>query len=138
MAQHVAIPKTAGKVAFTWSEPDVSLLEDRRGELPTFPIDVFPPNMAKWLVRAARGAGTDIDHVALPLIGASSALIGKARRIQATPSWIEPMALWACIIGESGSRKTPGLRTVTRTMDRIEKDNRPSAYQRGPEASGTR
>jgi hypothetical protein len=35
------------------------------------------------------------------------------------------MALWACIIGESGSRKTPGLRTVTRTMDRIEKDNRP-------------
>jgi hypothetical protein len=26
-----------------WAEPDESLLEDRRGELPEFPIEVFPP-----------------------------------------------------------------------------------------------
>ena len=39
----------------SWAEPDASLLEDRRGELPEFPIEVLPPGLSNWLLRASRG-----------------------------------------------------------------------------------
>jgi len=113
-------------VAFpSWVTPDESLLEDRRGELPEFPCDVFPLPLSSWLLRAARGAGVRIDHIAIPMLGVTSSLIGKARRIQASSSWIEPTTLWAYIVGQSGDRKTPGLRVILRALDRIEEENSP-------------
>jgi hypothetical protein len=111
--------------SFTWEAPDDSLLEDRRGVLPPFPCDVFPSGLSDWLSRASRGAGTLPDHVAVPMLGATSSLIGKARRVQASTSWVEPMTLWVCVVGQSGDRKTPGLRVVTRALDRIEAENAP-------------
>jgi hypothetical protein len=111
--------------SFSWEAPDDSLLEDRRGTLPAFPQDVFPPGLSDWLARASRGAGTPIDSVAVPLLGVASSLIGKARRVQASSSWIEPLTLWTCVIGASGDRKTPGLRVLTRALDKIEEENQP-------------
>ena len=111
---------------FTWEAPDESLLENRRGTLPEFPSDVFPPGLSDWLSRASHGAGCLTDHVAVPMLGVTSSLIGKARRVQATSSWVEPLTLWTCVVGESGSRKTPGLRAVTRALDQIEAENAPS------------
>jgi Protein of unknown function (DUF3987) len=119
-------PRKSNAVPFTWEAPDDSLLEDRRGTLPAFPQDVFPPGLSDWLSRASRGAGTLLDHVAVPMLGVTSSLIGKARRVQASSSWIEPMTLWTCVVGASGDRKTPGLRVVTRALDRIEEENAPA------------
>ena len=110
----------------SWVTPDESLLEDRRGELPEFPCDVFPPSLSSWLLRATRGAGVRIDHIAVPMLGVASSLIGKARRVQASTSWIEPTTIWACIVGQSGDRKTPGLRVILRALDRIEAENSPA------------
>ena len=109
----------------SWVTPDESLLEDRRGELPEFPCDVFPLPLSSWLLRATRGAGVRIDHIAVPMLGVASSLIGKARRVQASSSWIEPTTIWACIVGQSGDRKTPGLRVILRALDRIEEENSP-------------
>ncbi len=110
----------------SWDAPDESLIEDRRGELPAFPIDALPTAVAAWLQRASRGAGTLLDHVAVPMIGATSSLIGKARMIRASTSWSEPTTLWTCVVAQSGDRKTPGLRTVTRALDEIERENAPT------------
>jgi hypothetical protein len=122
-----SITKSPGEGnGFSWEEPDTSLLEDRRGVLPSFPVDVFPPDLSEWLARASRGAGTLPDHIAVPKLGVASSLIGKARRVQASPSWVEPLTLWTCVVGESGSRKTPGSRVVTRALDRIEEENTPT------------
>jgi hypothetical protein len=125
MDQIATFQPTGKGAPFTWEEPDESLLEDRRGVLPAFPSGVFPPGLSMWLERASRGAGTLVDHVALPMLGVTSSLIGKVRCIRAISSWVEPMTLWTALIGESGSRKTPGLRAVTRTVDQIEAENKP-------------
>src|SRR6516164_9760942 len=109
----------------SWAEPDESLLEDRRGELPEFPIEALPPGLSHWLLRASRGAGVRSDHIAVPLLGVTSSLIGMARRVQATPAWLEPMTLWTCVVAQSGERKTPGLKVLIRGLDRIEKENSP-------------
>src|SRR3954471_1062113 len=73
-----------------WQEPDWSILDDRRGELPVFPIETLPASCRDWLTRAARGAGVTIDHVAVPFLGIASGLVGGARRIKPSRSWSEP------------------------------------------------
>jgi hypothetical protein len=107
----------------SWDEPDISILDDRRGELPGFPTDIFTPAWQEWLRRAAHGAGVRPEHVAVPLLGVASSLIGTARRVRASRSWSEPMTLWACVVADSGDRKTPGLNVTVRALDLIEKNN---------------
>jgi hypothetical protein len=113
----------AASFSHNWDEPDVSILDDRRGVLPEFPDDIFAPTWREWLKRASHGAGVRAEHVAIPLLGVASSLIGTSRRVRASRSWSEPMTLWAAIVGHSGDRKTPGLRVVTRALDLIEAAN---------------
>ncbi|WP_161850224.1 DUF3987 domain-containing protein [Bradyrhizobium sp. CCBAU 051011] len=104
-----------------WNDPDMSILDDRRGELPDLPIDVFPRSMHRWMREAASGAGVTVGHIALPLIGIASGLIGVARRVQATRSWQQPMTCWTCLVGLSGSGKTPSLDVVKRSLSVVER-----------------
>ena len=55
-----------------WSDPDASILDDRRGELPVFPLDVLPPSWREWATSAADGAGVTVDHVLVPLLAVVS------------------------------------------------------------------
>jgi len=112
-----------------WGEPDWSILDDRRGELPDFPTEIFPPPLQDWLHRAARGAGVMPEHVAVPLLGVASSLIGTARRIRPSRSWSEPATLWTTVVAFSGDRKTPGLNVTLRALDLIEKNNRIAVQQ---------
>jgi hypothetical protein len=109
------------RAADPWNDPDLTLLEDRRGDLPSFPVDVLPPAWQPWLERAARGAGVMPDHVALPLLAVVAGLIGAARRVRASRSWSQPICLWTSVIGFSGTGKTPGLDVVRRVLSRIER-----------------
>ena len=106
-----------------WDDPDWTLLDDRRGELPEFPVDVFIPAWRDLLLRASHGAGVRPEHVAVPFIGVASAIIGTSRRVYASRSWSEPMTLWTCLVAASGDRKTSGLNVTVRALDLIEKNN---------------
>ncbi len=77
--------------------------------------------MHRWMRDAANGAGVTIGHIALPLIGIASGLIGVARRVQATRSWQQPMTCWTCLVGLSGSGKTPSLDVIKRALSAVEK-----------------
>jgi hypothetical protein len=59
-------------------------------------------------LRAAEAAACPPDYVAVPLLATASALVGDARRAQATPGWAEPPHLWLGAIGDSGTGKSPG------------------------------
>jgi hypothetical protein len=105
-----------------WDDPDMSILDDRRGDLPSFPTDIFAPPIREWLERAAHGAGVFPDHVAVPMLGVVASLIGTARRVRASRSWSEPITLWTALVAASGDRKTPGLNVTRRALDLIETD----------------
>ena len=108
----------------SWDYPDLSLLDDRRGELPAFPLDGFSYSWQKWATSAAHGAGTTVDHVLTPLLSISSSLIGTARRLRASRSWSEPFTSWTAIVGYSGTGKTPGLAVSERALARIESNRK--------------
>ena len=84
-------------VTGTWDEPDWALFDDRRGDLPDFPVEALPTSLHGWLLRAARGAGVTPGHVAVPLLGITSSLIGTARRVRACRSWSEPLTMWVAL-----------------------------------------
>jgi uncharacterized protein DUF3987 len=104
----------------SWDDPDMSILDDRRGDLPDFPLNVLSPSWQEWATNAAHGAGSAIDHVMVPLLAVASSLVGAARRVQASKSWSEPLTCWTAIVGASGSSKTPGLDVSKRALAKIE------------------
>jgi hypothetical protein len=110
------------KSPHTWDDPDTSIFDDRRGELPNFPLDVLSPSWQTWATNAAHGAGCAVDHVMIPLFAVASSLIGTARRVRAAKSWSEPLTCWTAIVGPSGSSKTPGLDVTKRALAKIEGD----------------
>jgi hypothetical protein len=105
----------------SWDDPDMSLLEDRRGDLPDFPLTHLSKDLQGWVKDAANGKACTVDHVAVPLLGVASSLIGVSRRAQASPSWVQPMTLWVAIVGASGTGKTPGLDASRDALAEIEK-----------------
>jgi hypothetical protein len=127
-------PKQQEQPAHDWSEPDFSLLDSRRGELPSFPANAMPG--AECIARAAHGAGVSFDHVAVPLLAIASGVIGTTRRVRASRSWTEPAALWAAIVGLSGSGKTPGMNVSKRALVEVERKRRTAIDEkrRGHEA----
>jgi hypothetical protein len=109
--------------AHSWDDPDWSILDDRRGELPEFPLGCLTGRWQAWIEGAAHGAGVTPGHIAVPLLGVASSLIGMARCVRASCSWSEPLTLWTCLVAPSGDRKTPALRVTLRALDLIEADN---------------
>jgi hypothetical protein len=109
---------------YGWDDPDLSILDDRRGDLPDFPIDTLSVPWQVWVKRAAHGAGVTAAHVAVPLLGIASSLIGTARLVMASRSWAQPMTNWAAIVGYSGTGKTPGIDATKRALSQIERDRK--------------
>src|SRR5215831_21073299 len=123
-AAHAYNPHSASEPLHSWDAPDWSILDDRRGELPDFPLECLGEPLRAWVERAARGAGVTVAHVAVPALGIASSLVGMSRRVKATNSWFEPMTCWTAIVGASGTGKTPGIDAVKRALAQIERNNR--------------
>lgn len=132
-----AISAIPASVEEAWEEPDWSILDGERGDLPSFPIHAFSPEWQDWLKRSAHGAGVEPDYVALPLLGVASSLIGTARRIAASRAWSQPCTLWIALVARSGAGKTPGLDTARRPLRYIDQQRRPeiAAMRRAHEAT---
>src|SRR5262249_7215003 len=88
------------------------------------PMVALPQSMHFWLLNAARGAGVTPAHVAVPLLGIVSSLIGAARKIRASTSWSEPLSLWMAVVGFSGTGKTPGLNVTRRVLSLIDRERK--------------
>jgi hypothetical protein len=110
--------------AHDWDDPDWSILDDRRGSLPEFPLDALSESIRIWVKRAALGAGVTNAHVVVPAVGIVSSLIGTARRIKATKSWLQCATCWTAVVGFSGTGKTPAIDTIKRPLTQIERDRK--------------
>ena len=117
-----AKPKGNGAGSDGWGEPDMGVLRLRRRPPPSLPLEVFGETWKQWLLDAAVAAACPVDYVVAPLLASVSTLIGNARWAQAWPGWSEPPHLWAVVVGDSGTGKSPGadclMRDVLPTIER--------------------
>jgi hypothetical protein len=83
-----------------------------------FPTDCLPEPLCSFVAQAAEAVGCDAAFVALPLLAAAGSAIGNMRRIELKRNWTEPPILWTCIVGDSGTLKSPALELALNPLRR--------------------
>lgn len=102
-----------------WGEPDMSVLNPRP-KPPEFPTYLFGPFWSKWLTEQAQGKSTPVDYVAGTLLVTASTAIGNSRRVSPWKDWNEPVHLWAALVGNPSSGKSPAMDPVMDMIRQIE------------------
>ena len=85
-----------------------------------FPTHALPPSLGRFVTAGARSIGCDEAYLALPVLAVCGAAIGNSRRLRAKDGWLAPAVIWAAVLGESGSAKSPAMRLAlqpARTRD---------------------
>lgn len=77
-----------------------------------FPSEVLPEPARSFVQASARAIGCDESFVALPLLAALASAIGNTRRIELKNGWAEPAIVWAAVVGDSGTLKTPAFKAA--------------------------
>ncbi len=74
-----------------------------------FPNHLLPFPVAEFIEQSAAALSCDMSYVALPLLSVLASTIGTTRRICLRPGWCEPAVIWTCVVGESGTLKSPAI-----------------------------
>lgn len=114
----------SAEVIKIWSAPDMSVLSGGRRVPVPMPSELFGP---AWplLQAIAEGTATPVDYPAIGYITACASLIGGKRKVKPYQSsnWAEPCIIWAGVVGDPSSRKSPALDSVTERLRNIERDH---------------
>jgi len=96
-----------------WPEFDSSLLEEDRGAVPVFPLDLVPQPWRDWVTDTARSAGVPVDYVAQAVLGALGGVCGAGVAVRITQAWFEPLVLWQALVGpRSGPSYGDGMELI--------------------------
>lgn len=87
--------------------PDPLASGDRSEGYCPFPVDLLPDPLRSLVEVGSESMVCDPAYVALPLLVSVAAAIGTTRAIELKRSWRESPILWAMIVGDSGTLKTP-------------------------------
>lgn len=110
-----------------WPDADARLLRADRPEPPTLPLDdVFSPQWAAWMRKAAESKGAPPDYIMAALLSVCGSLIGNTRWPSPWQGWAEPPVLWATIIGNPSAGKSPAIDAVLVPLKRAERTMRES------------
>ncbi len=90
--------------------------DDANADYEPFPTDILPEVMRDYISVGAASIGCDHSYIALPLFCALASAIGNSRVIRLKQGWEEPCVIWAAIVGESGTLKSPALDYALRPM----------------------
>ncbi len=83
-----------------------------------FPTKELPEALRSFVERGAKAIGCDPASLALPALCVCAGILGGSRRLQAKSSWHAPPILWGCVLGESGTIKSPAMRLALAPLRR--------------------
>jgi hypothetical protein len=112
------------RTAGGWSELDLSILEEKRGPVPPFPLDVLPQPWRDWVSDMASSAGAPADYIVQSLLAALAGICGAGVSVRVTPAWSEPMVLWQAVVGEPSTGKSAALAPMRRLLGAVEEERR--------------
>ncbi len=81
-----------------------------------FPVDALPQPVRGFVAAGAKAIGCDPSYIALPILTVLAAAGGNTRRIELKRGWTAPLIIWAAIVGESGTAKTPAFKLAMRAI----------------------
>jgi hypothetical protein len=72
-----------------------------------FPTEHLPDAIRAFADTVAAAMRCDPSYAALPALAVCAGMIGATRTMRLKRSWDEPAMVWAVVVGESGTLKTP-------------------------------
>ena len=105
-------PAVAVEAAESTPEPPAPMV--------SFPTEVLPPSMARLVRSSAVALSVPPEFVGVPLLVLAGAAIGNAWEIEVKKGWREGPNLYAAVVADPGSGKTPALRIAIRPIDAIQ------------------
>ena len=88
-----------------------------------FPTHTLPSPVGDYVRAAAKAIGCDESFIALPLLASLARAVGNKRVIRLKRTWTEPAIIWAAIVGNSGTHKTPAMQAATKFLDAKQKES---------------
>ena len=86
----------------------------------SFPTNTLPAVVAGFVHQGAAALGCDESYIALPTLAVLASAVGNARQIRLKASWCEPCIVWAVLVGESGTLKSPALELSLEPIERLQ------------------
>jgi hypothetical protein len=96
-----------------------------------FPVEALPPGLREFVIEVAASINTDPAYVALPALTVAGTSIGASIVARPKRKWREAPALWTCMVGDSGTGKSPAMEAlghIVFTMDNRLKDRYKGQY----------
>lgn len=87
-----------------------------------FPTSLLPSEIGRLVENRARSIQCDPAFVAVPILTVLGAAIGTTHAVRMTRTWRVYPNVWAMIVGDSGSAKSPALKVAIRPVEEIERD----------------
>jgi hypothetical protein len=112
-----------GEIPHAWTKPQ-PLPDPAEPPLPFDGNALLPDAFRDYVADAARRLSAPPDLIALPLMTAAGATLGRAVGIRpkALDDWTEYANLWGMIIAPPSSMKSPGYDAATQALRKIEKE----------------
>ncbi len=94
--------------------------EDDPSVYRSFPIEHLPEAMRDYVQQGAESIGCDPSYIALPMFSMFAGAIGNTHCVEVKRGWIEPPVIWSCIVGRSGTSKSPALELAFKPLDLVQ------------------
>lgn len=90
-------------------------------DVPAFPVDVLPEALQRYVEHASALMACPPEYVAVPLLVTAGTALGNVVRVRINGNWSEGPQLFAAIVGDPGSKKSPAIKAGTAPLKSLEK-----------------
>jgi hypothetical protein len=88
-----------------------------------FPVDVFPKEIQMFFHELDTKINYHPDILSISFLSLVSTIIGNKIKLHTKSSWLSSATLWLCIVGDSGTMKSPPMKTIYAPLkDGIDKE----------------
>jgi len=103
-----------------WPVVDASVLNRAVEAAPEIPLAGFGSKLSGYVRAAAAALGAPVDYLGLAIIAGAAGCIGARRFVEVWPGWKEPAILWAALVGDPSTNKTPATEPVREALAAVE------------------
>jgi hypothetical protein len=85
-----------------------------------FPVHLLPEPVRSYVIEGAASIGCDPSYIVLPVLSMLAGAIGNTHSVLLKDGWEEPCVVWSCIVGRSGTAKSPAIDLAFKPLKRIQ------------------
>lgn len=111
-------PQVTGRVTFEGERVD----DSPQTPAPEFPTGIFPPAIDDYVRAASHSIRVPAEMVAVPMLVFAGSVIGNRLQITLKRGWNEFATLYAAVIADPGSAKTPALMAAQWPIRKLQTD----------------